>query len=554
MKAAASGRSPRGGPAPAPLPLRSAARDRNIRWCEFGLSAAITLYVVACHFVFLAHRGALWRDEAQIVNIALSPTFSEFWRDLAIDTFPSLWPATVKCWCSLYGDSDGSLRVLGFLVGLSIVVSVWHAARQVGRGFPLLALALFALCPTVIRYGDTVRGYGLGLLFLPLMYARVWKAAAAPTARNAAWGLLAAVLAVQTMYFNAVLLLALGAASAAVALRRQTWRPVLAVGGIGALAAVSLLPYAPGMAWQSQWRDIMRFDISLSWIARMVSDAANTAGSFAVWVWLGATVLAVAAAVYTAAHYARDRRAYDAGIFAGAAIVAGIASYVAFIFITGGRTNIWYYMPLMAFLAIGFDAVFESGPLAGRGGRVFRLCAAGLLLVLTAPAAWSECHVRMTNVDLVARTLTDKAGKDDLIVVAPWWPGVTFARYYHGATPWTTLPDLGRLRLLRYDILKQRMAEREPIQPVLQRCLDTLRAGHQIWIVGGLPHPPKEPPRSPPPIPAGPMDEGPYTTGWLKELSYFQSQHSPVVNKLDVACPDPVLEIERADLLWLQGQ
>ena len=41
-------------------------------------------------------------------------------------------------------------------------------------------------------------------------------------------------------------------------------------------------------------------------------------------------------------------------------ILAGIAGYIAFIFKTAQPTNIWYYMPLMAFLSVSFDAAFES--------------------------------------------------------------------------------------------------------------------------------------------------------------------------------------------------
>ncbi len=416
----------------------------------------MTLYAVVCHFVLLNHRGALWRDEVQIVNIALSPTFSDFWRDLAIDTFPALWPATVKGWTAFYDSSDGSLRVLGLMVGLATLAAIWWAAWQVGRGFPVLALALFALCPTVICFGDTVRGYGLGLFLLLLMYAQVWKAASEPTARHLVLGLVAAVLAAQAMYFNAVILLALGGASTVIALLRRTWKPVLVTGGIGLLAAVSLLPYADPLTRQSQWRGILHTAVTLSLVLRALSAATNSAGAFAVWVWLGVTLLALAAAIQAAASAVGERRKeegagsrkpaavlpansslppayYDAGIFAGATVVAGIAAFAGFIFFVSQTTNVWYYMPLMAVLAASFDAVFEASALAGQIGRVARLCLAAVLLALTAPAAWSNCHIRMTNVDLIAQHLEKRAGKDDLIVLAPWYRGVTFSRYYHGA-------------------------------------------------------------------------------------------------------------------------
>ncbi len=369
---------------PAAGSLRPPDRPRGARWygiirrSEFGLCVAVTICVLACHFAFFQHRGGLWRDEVQIVNLGVSPTYADFWKDLAIDTFPALWPATVKCWSLVAGSPDGSLRILGLLVGLAIVGCVWIAAWQLGRGFPILALVLFALCPTVIRYGDTLRGYGLGLVFLLLMYAQVWKAASEPSVRHFVLGLITALLAVHAMYFNAVVLLALGAASAAIGLRRRTWRPVLAVAAIGLLAAVSLLPYADPLARQKRWHDIIGYDVSASFIAQKISESMNTAGAFAVWVWLGVAVLAVAAAIYTAVRMAfgRGNGRYDAGLYAGSVIIAGSAGYAAFIFATRQPTNIWYYMPLMAFLAVSFDAVFESRALAHPIARAVRLAGA----------------------------------------------------------------------------------------------------------------------------------------------------------------------------------
>lgn len=72
-------------------------------------------------------------------------------------------------------------------------------------------------------------------------------------------------------------------------------------------------------------------------------------GQFASWVWFGFALLA-AATVYAAVRIRRDRGENDAGIFAGAAMVAGIASYTAFSFDAVQQTNVWYCMPLMAFV------------------------------------------------------------------------------------------------------------------------------------------------------------------------------------------------------------
>jgi len=543
--------------AAAPAPQGPSRWDAAIRRSEFALCMEMTIFIVVCHFVFLRHRGGLWRDEIQIVNLGLSPSLADFWKDLVVDTFPALWPAVVRCWTWIGGESDGALRVLGLLVGLSIVASLWWTSWRVGRGFPLLGLALFALCPTVIRYGDTVRGYGLGLVCLLLMYAAIWRVAIEPTARNVAIGLVAALLAVQSMYFNAVVLLALGAASAAISLRRRTWKPVLAVTGIGLAAAISLLPYADPLSRQAEWHDILSYTVSFSKIAATCIESVNASGGFSIWVWSATTVAVVAAVFYAATrHFGRLAGGdYDGGIFAAVMIVAGILAYLVFVFATKHPTNVWYYMPLLAFLAVSFDAVFETGLMAHRTGWIARLVAAAVVFLLTIPAAWNGAHVRMTNVDLIAEVLQKKAGKEDLIVIGPWWLGVAFNRYYHGESAWMTVPDMGSMRLQRYAVLKQRMAEKDAIRPLRERIAATLHGGRHVWLVGwlsvmppdGMPHDP------PPPIPEGPMNEEPYMYAWGEQMTYDLQHNSSSHAFIPVDAHGPVSEAENAKLLWCEG-
>ena len=263
------------------------------------------------------------------------------------------------------------------------------------------------------------------------------------------------------MYFNAVILLTLGAASAAISLRRRSWKPVLIVAGIGIAVAVSLLPYAETMSRQNQWSAISKCPLTLPWIAGKFAESVNTAGGFMVWIWLAVFIMAAVACGYTLVRRAQlpspagrtrpnGRGAggeggarLDAGIYAGTSLAVGAIAYTAFIYSVGVPTNIWYYMPLMGLLALSFDVAFEASAAAHGVGRVVRLLAVLGLALLTVPAAWQAAHERITNINLIAAILNDKAGKEDLIVVSPWWPGVSFHRYYHGAAPWTTLPDLG---------------------------------------------------------------------------------------------------------------
>ena len=143
--------------------------------------------------------------------------------------------------------------------------------------------------------------------------------------------------------------------------------------------------------------------------------------------------------------------------------------------------------------------------------------------------------MRLTNADLIAAQLEKTATPEDMILVSPWWPGVSFQRYYHGATPWSTLPDLGELRVQRFDALKKKMAENAPIQPILEKIARTLSSGHRVYVVSALgsvvaPLVLQQPQFNVTPIPKGPASEGVYVEVWSPGENRFQrtSQRLPV--------------------------
>ncbi len=78
----------------------------------------------------------------------------------------------------------------------------------------------------------------------------------------------------------------------------------------------------------------------------------------------------------------------------------------------------------------------------------------------------------------------------DLVVVHPWYFGLTYGYYYRGAAKWTTLPPLADYRFHRYDLLKEELATTNAIAPVLTQLEAVLRAGHRVWIVGNISAPP----------------------------------------------------------------
>jgi hypothetical protein len=136
-------------------------------------------------------------------------------------------------------------------------------------------------------------------------------------------------------------------------------------------------------------------------------------------------------------------------------------------------------------------------------------------------------NCRQTNVDQIALRLSREADPNDYIIVHPWHCGVSFARYYAGPAPWTTLPPIEDHEIHRYDQLKVQMQLAHPIQPVLEAAESALRDGHRVWVVGRLEESPGVPPE-PKRAPNNPWGwhDAPYTESWGAQMRYFLAGHT----------------------------
>jgi predicted membrane-bound mannosyltransferase len=202
------------------------------------LAVVGTVVAIYLHILFGMNAGALWRDEVNSLEVATMRTFAEMWANLSFDSFPALFFVILRLFAGVPASvSDGSLRIFGAAIGLLILVAVWLNARWLRLGFPLITLALIGFNPMVIRYGDSIRAYGLGILFALLTIGAIWRLIESFTLRHAVIAVVIAVLSVQSLYYNAVLLFALCLAAATVTLRRRQIVQTLTVFAIGAVAA-----------------------------------------------------------------------------------------------------------------------------------------------------------------------------------------------------------------------------------------------------------------------------------------------------------------------------
>ena len=158
----------------------SRRRIPDRREIEWVIGILITVAAVYLHWVNFRSAGALWRDEAGVVHIATLPTLPEMWSNVGHESCPILFPALLRTWSSLVGGSDPAFRVMGFIVGLLLLGAVWLNGWFFHRSAPLVALSLLALNASVVRWGDSLRAYGLASALMLLALATGWRFARKP--------------------------------------------------------------------------------------------------------------------------------------------------------------------------------------------------------------------------------------------------------------------------------------------------------------------------------------------------------------------------------------
>lgn len=525
----------------------------RLQRAEWATALLITLFAVALHALRLIHAGPLWRDEAAAFHLATSPSLGEVVAKH--ESFPPPFFFIVRAWAAGLGGSDASLRVFGLVVGLALVAMFWWTVRRTGGTVPLVALALVAVNASVLLYGDSLRGYGLGTVAILAAFSAFARLAARPGRSAVAGALVAALLSVHLLFFNTALLLALGLAAIGVGILRRRPRVVLATVAVGAAAALSLLPWAgPVMATRS-WSMLLKVAVGPREIFNEMARTASAPVEAVQWVWAMLIALALIPGLSPASgrgeNGGEEMRA-DARLFCLFALPAIVLAQWGFLEALGYTPRSWYFLPVLALAAAALDVRLAASPLL----RMVRLGIAGLAVLTLALPVLALARVRMTNVDLVAQRIAVEAAPGDLVVVAPWYYGVSYLRYNRGAAPWITLPDLADHRIHRFDLVKARMAQAEPLAGVLGAVERTLRSGHRVWVVGDLlVPPPGEPVPVPPPAPAlrSGWKEYPYMRAWSLELGAFLRDHAVGGGRIPVPWNGPISGFERLKLVVFSG-
>lgn len=447
----------------------------------------------------------------------------------------------------MFGGTDAALRALGFLIGLLVEGSLWVAGRAMWRGVPLLSLTVFGLNVMVIRYGDSIRAYGLATACIVLTMAAIWLFIETPALWSGIAAAGMALLSVQALYQNSVLVFALCVAAAVVFFaERQTGRAVAAL-AIGFPAALSLTPYIGPLFRAQEWWAVSKAGLDAHLLKSNIVLLTGHPLRWFRFVWLALAVIALllAAERATKAAEPHPKAVRQRALFAGTALVLAVVGFAVFLFTAQLPTELWYFLVPLGFVIVCCDAVLADS------SQEMRAAVVGMALVAGGLASISGVRgveMRQTDGDLVALELAREAAPGDLIVVNPWYFALTFERYYRGAAQWATLPPLADYSYHRYDLLKVSLQQPHPARPVLDRAAAALESGHRVWIAGWIPVVPvgKGPPRDLPPAPQGPAGwfDAPYEVNWGAQLEYLIATRSQTVATVPVSTKEAINPLE----------
>lgn len=516
-----------------------------------GIVAIVgTLAAAGLHVSFGWNAGALWRDEVNSLEIATMSTFSELWTNLRFDSFPVLFFVLLRAFAGVPASaSDAELRTFGVVIGLLVLACLWLNARWLRFGVPLISLGLIGFNPMVIRYGDSIRAYGLGMLLVLACIGAMWRLVERVTFGRALAAFLTAILSVQCLYYNSFLLFAVCSGAAAVCLRRREYKRILLFQGIGGAAGLSLLVYLSTIQKVQATSFFWRVDFTASLFWNKLSETLGSPVPLGTWLWVALFAFAAASASWILCRPLRsDLPAVekDRLLFGLVTLLVGSAAYFGFLFHLSYLTQPWYYVVFVAFAATCLEIVVASLPWRQ---CFFRSTFAILFMGIAAQPAWAALRLRQTNVDVLAAHLQTAAANEDLILINTWNYGITFRRYYHGEATCATIPPIRDLRLHRMDLVSRQMTLAAPMAPVLEKMEETLRAGHTIWLIGTLQFvaPGEEP------FQVSPERGWAFYRAWSEQAGFLVQKHANELVRVNLPAQRVAMHYEYLPLSAIRG-
>jgi hypothetical protein len=541
-----------------------------------GTAFSATLLVLTA-----INSGPLWRDETATLNLAHMPSVRDVWHNLPFDSCPLLWLLLVRA-CGTLGLTNGDLaiRFLGLAIGLFFLTSLWLCQHWIGGRTPTLSIALLGGLPLVIFVVGANRPYGLASCLLVLSFGKIWRVLESSTTSRILSAYVICLLFAHCLYYDIIFLGAMLAAGTLVAIRRQQWKILWTMAGIGLLAGASLLIYLPIIGgvplYLPFWRSPV-FNAATLWSglrdALAARSSANPDGAIGpqIWIWIALLLVGTIVAVMTLRTRVRltkpeiasespNRKRSDLALFCVASMVLGIIGYLGFLLKVQFFMQPWHCVEVLIFCAICVDGILGASWPALRPWGLMRIGFLFVMMILNAGPAWAEAHARRSNLDVVAAFLGHNASVGDLIVLQDTWEGITFNRYYRGQAQWLTVPPIDSHEVHRIDLVIGKMSQPETMSPALRTIANTLASGQHVWLVGSIPiERSKDAPPGPTPLPPPPSEMptgwwgGSYLYWWNQQVTTLLLDHAQQGKIETIAALGPVNHFEDVSVVQFTG-
>jgi hypothetical protein len=514
----------------------------TLRRLEVALIVLLSLAWIVFHLRFFLHAAALWRDEVNSVNLATSPRIADIWHNLQYDSFPMLWHLVLRAWISTgLSLTDRGIRLLGLVTGFGVLIAILFNARQF-RTRPIIALTLLGFSTTVVCYGDSIRAYGPGILLALFTFTLMWRVATRPTPLNIIATLLVGLAAVHMLYYNCVITAAVCCGGIAVAAFHRQWKRAILIAGIGFVSAASMTIYAPAIHRAGTFREILYFEPSLSRIAGKFAEAVSYApanqpqhSKLNRIVWGSTALVAIflgTAHLFFKRRSSEDSFRLDLVTYHLTTLCVGLLGYLAFLWRLGYYMQPWYFLSILALIAICSDGLIGSS--RGTLGRIFILLAATTFAAIAAVPIWRDAGLRKTAIDTDAEKIAFLVGERDLILISPWYYGVTFHRYYHGGANYLTVPPDDSRLYHNYDFLIPYMRDPHAMDLTIERVGDCLKLGHTVFLFGEFDRSknPVDPSKANVPGKSLGSNDGDYYALWQQQIMSNLRQHSARIDPI----------------------
>jgi hypothetical protein len=528
--------------------------------CEFAIAIVMSLLLIVLHVRVLVHAGPLWRDEVSSFYVATAPNLQAFRDSLVLDPFPILFVTVLRVWIAIgFGSSDFGLRLLAFLIGTSLIGAIWLCCRMIDkeRWAPLWPLALFGLTPVTLIEGDSLRAYGLGLIGIVMSFGLVWRLAFRPwrlgTAVAAA---ICALLAVQSLYLNSLILFAICLAGIIASFRRKQFVPLAGIFFVGLIAALSLLPYAGIMRDAHEQLALQReFQTVSNGMSSLISAGAlrGTAAKLVCILLFSIGLSVVSLPSLRRPLFDRIKGTSDSLVFAMIVVMAGAITTFGFLWSSGVHSP-RYRLPFTAAATLSMQVVYVTLR-KNIGLTVANLVGSGLTAAAFIPSSYHLSELRRTNCDLAAAVVANSAAQDDLVIVTRFTHAPTFQRYYRGTAPWTSVPAVADHLQHRAYLARSVKLNPDTIRDILLSIESELKAGHKVFLVGRFPLSEIGRPVSITSTPESGSSWrlGIYLNMWRSQIVNLLGQHAVQVLKIALNESPPIDPQEKEDVFLFSG-